>query len=776
MDGPATSGEPTGGESAGIPQNLPRDVAALADKHLPGEPIVAYSECDVGEDLNYARNHVLLTGKHLLLLTPVSHQLFTLAIVDEAGIEEGVGLDRLRVVVGGKLAGVSRYSRKHRMTMTRLNRKLQRRLPKSDEPLKPGDKPKTDDPPPIWLEDVERKAEAESYCRKCTHLIPSYADGVCPRCLQQRKILFRLLDSAKPYRSAVNFALGLTIVHAMIISVPVVINSRLIDNALAAVNLSNSARMGNLLLYSSLLLLIIALTEVIGGWRQVKLNTIGTQISRDLRHQVYAHLHSLSLRFFNKRRTGSLITRVTNDTDRLQEFIVYGTVNFIRDVLMVVFSAGIMFWLNWRLAIVALLPVPIVATLTYLRGRKMHKAWSRVWNYWSRISAVVGDALPGVRVVKAFSNESREIDRFDKRSNEYMQKEQETNRLWWTLQPIVSGIMRLGGLLVTLIGGLILIFDKSGHTTLGQLLAFSGQVWQFYGPVNELANANRMVTRAASSASRVYEILDTPPDIFDRQGAYKPDKIEGKIEFRNVWFSYEGAQPALRDVSLTIQPGEMVGLCGPSGAGKSTFVNLIPRFYDVTDGQILLDGVDVRDYDVHVLRRAVGMVLQDPHLFHGTISDNIRYGNPTATEAQVITAARAANAHNFIVGFPDGYDTMVGERGQSLSGGERQRVSIARAILHNPKILILDEATSSVDSETEKQIQQALDRLVEGRTTIAIAHRLSTLTAADHLVVLERGKVAETGTLEELSNKQDGVYAKLVNTQRELGSLMAVAG
>jgi len=562
----------------------------------------------------------------------------------------------------------------------------------------------------------------------------------------------------------------------MIISVPVVINSRLIDNALAAVNLSNSARMGNLLLYSSLLLLIIALTEVIGGWRQVKLNTIGTQISRDLRHQVYAHLHSLSLRFFNKRRTGSLITRVTNDTDRLQEFIVYGTVNFIRDVLMVVFSAGIMFWLNWRLAIVALLPVPIVATLTYLRGRKMHKAWSRVWNYWSRISAVVGDALPGVRVVKAFSNESREIDRFDKRSNEYMQKEQETNRLWWTLQPIVSGIMRLGGLLVTLIGGLILIFDKSGHTTLGQLLAFSGQVWQFYGPVNELANANRMVTRAASSASRVYEILDTPPDIFDRQGAYKPDKIEGKIEFRNVWFSYEGAQPALRDVSLTIQPGEMVGLCGPSGAGKSTFVNLIPRFYDVTDGQILLDGVDVRDYDVHVLRRAVGMVLQDPHLFHGTISDNIRYGNPTATEAQVITAARAANAHNFIVGFPDGYDTMVGERGQSLSGGERQRVSIARAILHNPKILILDEATSSVDSETEKQIQQALDRLVEGRTTIAIAHRLSTLTAADHLVVLERGKVAETGTLEELSNKQDGVYAKLVNTQRELGSLMAVAG
>src|SRR5205814_307602 len=249
----------------------------------------------------------------------------------------------------------------------------------------------------------------------------------------------------------------------------------------------------------------------------------------------------------------------------------------------------------------------------------------------------------------------------------------------------------------------------------------------------------------ATSAQRIFEVLDTPPEIYSRQGAVTKDRLEGQVEFRNVSFSYEGAQPALRDISLVVPPGEMIGLCGPSGAGKSTFVNLLCRFYDVTDGQIRIDGVDIRDYDVKWLRRQIGMVLQEPYLFHGTVADNIRYGNPEATARQIITAAKAANAHDFIVGFPDGYDTMVGERGQSLSGGERQRISIARAILHNPRLLILDEATSSVDSETEKEIQQALDRLVEGRTTFAIAHRLSTLQAADRLVALAHGKAVEQG-------------------------------
>jgi ATP-binding cassette subfamily B protein len=442
--------------------------------------------------------------------------------------------------------------------------------------------------------------------------------------------------------------------------------------------------------------------------------------------------------------------------------------------MLITFVGSMMLYMNWRLALVSLVPLPIVATLTYFRTRKMHKLWGRLWVYWSRMGAVVGDALPGVRVVKAFANERHEIVRFDARSNEYTEKEQEIHRAWTSLGPAVGITMRWSGVMVWLVGGMMVInAGNKEPATLGTLMAFSAYLMAFYRPIMELVNSNRMVTRAATSAQRVFEVLDTPPEIYSTTAITK-DKMEGRVEFRNVSFSYEGAQPALRDVSLVIEPGQMIGLAGPSGAGKSTFVNMLCRFYDVTDGQILIDGVDIRDYDVKWLRRQIGMVLQEPYLFHGTVAENIRYGNESATNEQVIAAAKAANAHDFVVGFPDGYDTMVGERGQSLSGGERQRISIARAILHNPKILILDEATSSVDTETEKQIQQALDRLVEGRTTFAIAHRLSTLQAADTLIVLEKGKVVETGTHSELVNKEGGVYAKLHQTQVEMNAQMAI--
>jgi ATP-binding cassette subfamily B protein len=390
------------------------------------------------------------------------------------------------------------------------------------------------------------------------------------------------------------------------------------------------------------------------------------------------------------------------------------------------------------------------------------------------MTAVVGDALPGVRVVKAFANETREVQRFDRRSDEYSRHEQATNIVWSALQPIVGGTMGIGRLLVWIAGGYLLIKYPSPQNSFGTLVMFTGFVNGFYEPIMELANSNRMVTRAASSAQRVFEVLDTPPDIYSAERAVTKEPFQGRVEFRNVSFSYEGAQPALRDVSVVVEPGQMIGLCGPSGAGKSTFVNLLCRFYDVTDGQILIDGIDIRDYDVKWLRRQTGMVLQEPYLFHGTIADNIRYGKPDATEAEIIRAAKAANAHDFIVGLPDGYDTMVGERGQSLSGGERQRVSIARAILHDPKLLILDEATSSVDTETEKQIQQALDRLVEGRTTFAIAHRLSTLQAADRLIVLEAGKIVEEGVHSDLVTKPEGVYAKLHKTQMEMATMVAI--
>jgi len=301
-------------------------------------------------------------------------------------------------------------------------------------------------------------------------------------------------------------------------------------------------------------------------------------------------------------------------------------------------------------------------------------------------------------------------------------------------------------------------------------------MWMFYGPIHNVAHMDRMFNRAATSVQRIFEILDTQPAIFSKSGAKPVESLRGQIELRRVSFSYDGVRKVLKDVNLTVAPGEMIGLAGPSGGGKTTMVNLICRFYDVLEGQILIDGVDLRDYDIEALRRHIGVVLQEPFLFHGTVASNVAYGNPGAMLEEIITASKAANAHDFIVGFPDGYDTLVGERGQTLSGGERQRISIARAILNNPTILILDEATSSVDTETEKLIQEALDRLVANRTTIAIAHRLSTLRKANRLVILDKGEMVEQGSHEELTAKEGGLYAKLIRMQTETQSIIAIGG
>jgi ATP-binding cassette subfamily B protein len=758
------------------PADLPAGLRAKLNGELQGRMVIAWSQFDLDEHNRFTQRYAVLTDQKLHVFGDGQNLAFPIAQIQEAKTVEGLGVDRLSVVVDGKLAAELRYSRRFRRDMTRLSRKLERRLPTRDT-----------DASPDWLDAVEREAEKREHCPKCGELIPAYAEGVCPQCLAKRKILWRLLDIASPYRWQMRWALILTMVWTGLMALGPILLQQMIDRAImptvrdaithrpiADSSVSTVMQMHQMGFWAGLLIALILASELCSGVRLRLLAMLGTQITADLRHLVYSHLHDLSLRYFSKRRTGSLITRVTNDTDRLWDFIVFGSVDLVRDVAMIVLFAGCMFWMNWRLTLIALIPLPPLAYLTYRRGMKMQRLFGRLWTYWSRLTAVVGDALPGVKVVKAFANEQKEVDRFDARSIEFREKEREIHRVWTTLSPMVSGIMRFGGLMVWIVGGAIVIRNPTSDITVGTLVAFGSFVWQFYQPIMELANSNRMVTRAATSAQRIFEVLDTPPEIYSRDGAITKDRIEGRVEFRHVAFSYEGAQPALRDVSLAVSPGEMIGLCGPSGAGKSTFVNLICRFYDPTDGQILIDGVDIRDYDVRWLRRQVGIVLQEPYLFHGTVAENIRYGNDSAKENEIIRAAKAANAHDFIVGFPDGYDTMVGERGQSLSGGERQRISIARAILHNPRILILDEATSSVDSETEKQIQQALDRLVEGRTTFAIAHRLSTLTAADRLVVLDKGKVVEQGQHSELVHKPNGVYAKLHQTQMEMASLVAI--
>lgn len=386
------------------------------------------------------------------------------------------------------------------------------------------------------------------------------------------------------------------------------------------------------------------------------------------------------------------------------------------------------------------------------------------------ISAILADTIPGVRVVKTFVAENREIDKFNKVNQDYFNSNMNAAKLSTIYFPIMGFVTFAGGIIIRWFGGHDVI---TGDMTVGELTMFMGYMWQFYAPVEGLTRLNHMLQMAASAAERVFEILDAQPEIEDKKDAKEIPIIEGNIKFDNVVFSYDGEKNALDGISFEAKAGEMIGLSGPSGAGKTTLINLIGRFYEANEGNITIDGYDIRDVKVKSLRDQISIVLQDPFLFHGSIAENISYGKPSASMAEIIASAKTANAHEFIMGFPDGYDTMIGERGVGLSGGEKQRISIARAILINPRILILDEATSSVDTETESLIQSAVDRLIEGRTTFAIAHRLSTLKKADKLLILEKGKIAEMGSHNELL-ENNGLYRRLVDMQSELSKVVAV--
>ncbi len=486
------------------------------------------------------------------------------------------------------------------------------------------------------------------------------------------------------------------------------------------------------------------------------------RISADLRNHTYAHLQRLSLEYFGGKRTGDLLARISTDTERICYFLSDNMVDFSTDVLMIVGTSVILVSLNPTLAMAALLPFPLIAWLVYQARNHMQRGFQRGGRAWDNMTSILADTIPGIRVVKAFAQEKREIDRFRRANDQIVAANDRVNKAWTFFWPMVA-LLNYVGLLIVWGVGAWLIYN--GQIKLSLLIMFIGYINRFYTRLESMSRMFSATQRAAVSAQRIFEILDRVPSVPEPARPVHPGRLRGEIQIRNVSFRH-GSRSVIEALNLTIEPKEMIGLVGPSGAGKSTLVNLVCRFYDVAEGAILVDGVDIRSFPVEEYRRHIGVVLQDPFLFYGSVAENIAYGRPEATREEIIAAAKAARAHEFILRLPLGYDSLVGERGQSLSGGERQRISIARALLIDPQILILDEATSSVDTETEREIQLALDNLVQGRTTIAIAHRLSTLRKADRLVVLERGRIAEIGQHADLI-LTDGVYSRLHRAQQE---------
>jgi len=491
-----------------------------------------------------------------------------------------------------------------------------------------------------------------------------------------------------------------------------------------------------------------------------------------LRAELYRSLQFLPLRFYDKRKVGALISRMTNDSDLIEVYLLFDLPYIVSNSLMVVSILGLLFYMNWELTLYVLLPVPPIIFGSSLIWNRLQGYWRRWSAKWSRLSSHLNESIAGIRVVKAFAQESREGRRFDSRNRALRDVSVSAERSWLVFFMITNFFMSFGAFFVWYFGGLQIL---RGELSLGELMAFISYLWMLYRPLKWFGDFYSFMVRAFAGAERIFEVIDARTEPFGDPDARPMPNIAGRVTFKDVAFGYDPGKIVLRDVDLDVQPGEMIGLVGRSGVGKSTLINLICRFYDISRGNLEIDGVDIRDIRLEDLRSQIGLVAQQSFLFNDTVAENIRYGNRDATFAEVLEAARAANAHEFIIKQPDGYDMIVGEQGNKLSGGEKQRIAIARAILHDPKILILDEATSSLDTQTEKKIQEAIARLIEGRTTFAIAHRLSTLRSADRLVVFDSGKIAEVGTHEELMTS-GGIFHKLVTTQQATSAVMATSG
>lgn len=608
-------------------------------------------------------------------------------------------------------------------------------------------------------EDAERitSTEYEKYCEKCGRALPGTSK--CPYCEGKLDLFKKFMNLCGEYVGKLALLSLMMLLISSINMINPVIQRRFIDDALA----TGTGTWKDLFLFVGLTFSILIGSIVLEVWKNLACVKLGSELSMSLRDKLYYKLQVLSLSFINKRKPGELMNRVSRDTGQIREFFqeVFGAMFSV--LLTMIVSLIVMLKISVKMTALSFVFVLIVFILMRIFWHHIHVIFTRQWFKGDELSNSIQDIISGMRIVKTFGTEEREAARFAKKSMEYADMSSRNETFWAVFFPILTFLMGGGTYVAVLFGGQDVLLGKMTPGQLVQFMTYSGYL---FGPLGWMTHLPRAIMQMITSLNRISDVLDEEPGIKDTETSQELT-IQGAFSFDRVSFGYNTYEPVLEGVSFDVKPGEMIGLVGASGTGKSTLINLIMRLYDPDQGRITVDGVDLKDIRMECLHSQIGVVLQETFLFSGSILDNIRFAKHDATLAEVIQAAKAANAHDFICKTPNGYNTRVGEHGYNLSGGERQRIAIARAILNNPRILILDEATSALDTESEFLIQQALNRLIQGRTTFAIAHRLSTLREADRLVVIDRHKIAEIGSHNELLEKK-GIYYGLVTAQLKM--------
>jgi ATP-binding cassette subfamily B protein len=738
----------------------------LSQVHL-GENVLAWLEVDLNSELSFKKTLVILTDQRVISGDGAQNNWkscslspdLTLRVTDHAGV------GTLALHQGGQRLAAWRFTLGLEAAVLRWKLRFENQLSQAHQTTH------------FMGQSLGAHAEAGGLelgqggmrhvlCPVCQNVVDA-SDEECPVCLEKEQAppstwtLFKLWRFARPYQWQLLMGFVLTLASTAATLVPPYLTMPLMDDVL--IPYQNGKPIDPITVSWYLVGLLGSALVAWGlGWiKTYILALVSERIGADLRTTTYQHLLKLSLEYFGGRRTGDLIARIGSETDRINVFLSLHLLDFATDVLMIMMTAIILFSINPTLALVTLLPLPFIGWLIHVVREKLRTGFEKIDRVWSEVTNVLADTIPGIRVVKAFAQEDREAQRFIDANKHNLAVNDRLNRVWSVFSPTVTLMTEIGLLVVWGFGIWLVSKDQ---ITVGVLTAFLAYIGRFYTRLDSMSRIVSTTQKAASGAKRIFEILDHVSSVPEPTHPVALPKVEGRITLTDASFRY-GNRAVIKQLNLDIQPGEMIGLVGHSGSGKSTLVNLMCRFYDLSEGSIALDGVDIKQLKVADYRRHIGLVLQEPFLFFGTIADNIAYGLPDATREDIVAAARAAHAHEFILRMPQGYDSLVGERGQGLSGGERQRISIARALLINPRILILDEATSAVDTETEKEIQNALDNLVRGRTTIAIAHRLSTLRKADRLVVMDKGLIVEEGTHDVLIESK-GAYWRLYEAQQ----------